>query len=45
MDETQVNRDATIDDVTALRHDPHLAFFLVQVDGTILHSWSPLLRF
>src|SRR5215831_2689195 len=33
-----------IDHVTALRQNAHLTLFLVQVDGTILHGWSPLLR-
>src|SRR5262252_4749903 len=33
-----------IDHLPALGEDSHLAFLLVQVDGTILHSWSPLLR-
>src|SRR5262245_19447168 len=36
--------NAQIDHLAALRKDPHLAFLLVQVDGTILHGWSPLLR-
>ena len=37
-------RDTTVDDVAALRQDPHLTFFFMQVDRTILHSWSPLLH-
>src|SRR6185295_8432256 len=36
--------NALIDHLPALRQDSHLAFLLVQVDGTILHGWSPLLR-
>jgi hypothetical protein len=36
--------NALIDNLAALRQDSHLAFFLVQVDGTMLHGWSPLLR-
>src|SRR4030095_11031532 len=36
--------NALIDHLPALRQDSHLAFFLVQVDGTMLHGWSPLLR-
>jgi hypothetical protein len=36
--------NALIDHLAALRHDSHLAFFLVQVDGTMLQGWSPLLR-
>ena len=34
----------TVDDLAALRDDAHLAFLFVEVDGTILHGWSPLLR-
>jgi hypothetical protein len=37
-------RDAPVDDLAARHHYPNLTFFLVQVDGTILHGWSPLLR-
>src|SRR2546425_6640057 len=37
-------RDALVADLAAVRHDTNLTFFLVQVDGTILHGWSPLLR-
>src|SRR4029450_9435485 len=33
--------NALIDHLAALRQDSHLAFFLVQVDGTMLHGWSP----
>src|SRR4030095_1613046 len=36
--------NALIDHLAALRQDSHLAFFRVQVDGTMLHGWSPLLR-
>src|SRR5262249_16659139 len=36
--------DPLIDHLAALRHDANLTFFLVEVDGTILHGWSPLLR-
>src|SRR5262249_2799477 len=32
--------DPSVDDRTALQHDPNLTFLLVQVDGTILHGWS-----
>src|SRR5262245_8409469 len=35
---------ALIDHLSILRQKSHLAFFLVEVDGTILHGWSPLLR-
>src|SRR5262245_28881612 len=35
---------ALIDHLPALRQNSDLAFFLVQVDGTKLHGWSPLLR-
>src|SRR6516164_4846347 len=37
-------QDPLIDDLPTLRHDPNLAFLLMQIDGTILHGWSPLLR-
>ena len=36
--------NALIDHLPTLREDSHLAFFLVQVDGSILYGWSPLLR-
>src|SRR5262249_59305304 len=36
--------NALIDHLPARRQNAHLTFFLVQVDGTILHGWSPLLR-
>ena len=31
-----------IEHFPALRQNAHLAFFLVEVDGTIIHGWSPL---
>jgi hypothetical protein len=37
-------RDSSVDDLRALGDDPDLAFFLVQVDGTMLHGWSSPLR-
>jgi hypothetical protein len=37
-------RDAMVNHLTARGDDPNLTFFFVQVDGTILHGWSPLLR-
>jgi hypothetical protein len=36
--------NALIDHLPTLRENSHLAFFLVQVDGSILYGWSPLLR-
>ena len=36
--------DALIDDLPRLRHKANLTFFLVEVDGTILHGWSSPLR-
>src|SRR5262249_25822357 len=36
--------NALIDHLPALRQNADLTFFLVQVDGTVLHGWSPLLR-
>jgi hypothetical protein len=36
--------DPLIDQVASRRHNASLTFFLVEVDGTILHGWSPLLR-
>src|SRR5438445_12998412 len=33
-----------IDHLTRRRRNANLTFFLVEVDGTILHGWSPLLR-
>jgi len=35
-------RDASVEDLTTLRHDPNLTFPFVQVDGTIVHGWSLL---
>jgi hypothetical protein len=37
-------QDAAIDDFAMRRHNPDLAFSFVQIDGTILHGWSPSLR-
>src|SRR5216683_829803 len=45
MRETIARRgDALVADLTILGHNANLTFLLVQVDGTILHGWSPLLR-
>src|SRR5438094_7802050 len=35
-------RDSLIDDLAARHHYPNLTFFLVEIDVTILHGWSPL---
>src|SRR5262249_56541503 len=37
-------RNPAVNYLTVLRDDSHLAFLFVQVDGTILHGWSPFLR-
>src|SRR5262245_59488566 len=37
-------RDALVNDLPTLGHDTNLTFLLVEVDGTIVHGWSPLLR-
>jgi hypothetical protein len=34
-------RDPLIDNLHRLREEANLAFFLVEVDGTTLHGWSP----
>src|SRR5437867_1446145 len=37
-------RDAPINEFAGLRQDLNLTFSLVEINGTILHGWSPLLR-
>jgi hypothetical protein len=37
-------RDASVERLTALRDDPDLTVFLVEIDGTILHGWSSPVR-
>jgi hypothetical protein len=37
-------QDAAVDDFTIRRDNPDLAVSFMQIDGTILHGWSPSLR-
>src|SRR5215510_1449317 len=41
---TTRRRNPAVNYLAALCDDSHLAFLFVQVDGTILHGWSPLVR-
>ncbi len=43
--EFQNARDPSVDHLATLRENPNLAFFFVQVDGTILHGWSSPVRY
>jgi hypothetical protein len=36
--------NALVDRLHRLSDNPNLTFLLVEIDGTILHGWSPLLR-
>jgi len=36
--------DALVNNLPVVGHETNLTFSLVEIDGTILHGWSPLVR-